>query len=190
MSDYVREELALSLEEKALVKHLRHQPQQTSFSLKIRMVVFAPASIISFINNVFRDMLNKYLIVYIDDTLIYSETLEDHIQQGAKTPSDARGLREVPIVSTCHSQLKRLSRSLNNALLLLPSCTILIPIYLSLLRLMLPTSQRQGSPAKMFPCAFYSRKLNSAERNDVVRNRELLAMKAAFEEWASLAGGG
>ena len=44
-------------------------------------------------------------------------------------------------------------------------------------------SQRHGSPAKMFPCAFHSRKLNSAERNYDVGDRELLAMKAAFEEW-------
>lgn len=40
-----------------------------------------------------------------------------------------------------------------------------------------------GSPAKMFPCVFPSRKLNSAERNYDVGDRELLAMKAAFEEW-------
>ncbi len=44
-------------------------------------------------------------------------------------------------------------------------------------------SQRQGNPLKLYPCAFYSRKLNSAEQNYDVGNRGLLAMKAAFEEW-------
>ncbi|KAL0148450.1 hypothetical protein M9458_056260 [Cirrhinus mrigala] len=44
-------------------------------------------------------------------------------------------------------------------------------------------SQRNGSPARMFPCAYYSRKLSSAERNYDVGNRELLAMKSAVEEW-------
>lgn len=44
-------------------------------------------------------------------------------------------------------------------------------------------SQRDGNPAKMFLCAFYSRKLNSAERNYDVGDRKLLAMKTAFEEW-------
>ncbi len=44
-------------------------------------------------------------------------------------------------------------------------------------------SQRHSSPAKMFPCAFFSRKLSSSERNYDVGNRELLAMKAAMEEW-------
>lgn len=44
-------------------------------------------------------------------------------------------------------------------------------------------SQRHGNPVKMFPCAFHSRKLNSAECNYDVGDRELLAMKAASEEW-------
>lgn len=43
-------------------------------------------------------------------------------------------------------------------------------------------SQRHGSPARMFPCAFFSRKLSSAERNYDVGNHKLLAMKAALEE--------
>lgn len=44
-------------------------------------------------------------------------------------------------------------------------------------------SQRQGDPPKLYPCAYYSRKLNAAERNYDVGDCELLAMKAAFEEW-------
>ncbi|KAK3573608.1 hypothetical protein QTP86_030009 [Hemibagrus guttatus] len=44
-------------------------------------------------------------------------------------------------------------------------------------------SQRHGKPGKLHPCAFYSRKLTSAEVNYDVGNRELLAIKAALEEW-------
>ncbi len=44
-------------------------------------------------------------------------------------------------------------------------------------------SQRQGDLPKLYPCAFFSRKLNRTEQNYDVGNRELLAMKAAFEEW-------
>ncbi|KAL0188064.1 hypothetical protein M9458_015163, partial [Cirrhinus mrigala] len=44
-------------------------------------------------------------------------------------------------------------------------------------------SQRHGNPPKLYPCAFYSQKLTSAEQNYDVANRELLAMKVAFEEW-------
>ncbi|KAK3558162.1 hypothetical protein QTP86_011857, partial [Hemibagrus guttatus] len=44
-------------------------------------------------------------------------------------------------------------------------------------------SQRHGNPGKVHPCAFYSRKLATAEVNYNVANRELLAIKAALEEW-------
>ncbi len=43
-------------------------------------------------------------------------------------------------------------------------------------------SQRQGQPSKLYPCAFFSRKLTPAERNYDVGNKELLSMKAAVEE--------
>lgn len=44
-------------------------------------------------------------------------------------------------------------------------------------------SQCLGSPPKLFPCAYYSRKLNFAENNFDVGDRKLLAMRTAFEEW-------
>ncbi|KAK3549456.1 hypothetical protein QTP86_001449 [Hemibagrus guttatus] len=44
-------------------------------------------------------------------------------------------------------------------------------------------SQRHGDPEKVHPCAFYSRKPTTAEVNYDVGNRELLAIKAALEEW-------
>ncbi|CAJ0950513.1 unnamed protein product [Ranitomeya imitator] len=44
-------------------------------------------------------------------------------------------------------------------------------------------SQRSSDCSVMKPCAFFSRKFSPAERNYDVGNRELLAMKWAFEEW-------
>lgn len=44
-------------------------------------------------------------------------------------------------------------------------------------------SQRSPIDNKVHPCAFLSRKLSPAERNYDVGNRELLAVKAALEEW-------
>jgi len=44
-------------------------------------------------------------------------------------------------------------------------------------------SQHHDPSNKMFPCAYFSRKLSPAERNYNVGYRELLAMKAAMEEW-------
>ncbi|CAJ0960840.1 unnamed protein product [Ranitomeya imitator] len=44
-------------------------------------------------------------------------------------------------------------------------------------------SQRESDGSLMKPCAFFSRKFSPVERNYDVGNRELLAMKWAFEEW-------
>ncbi|KAJ8374999.1 hypothetical protein SKAU_G00055790 [Synaphobranchus kaupii] len=44
-------------------------------------------------------------------------------------------------------------------------------------------SQRSASDSKLHPCAFFSRRLSSAERNYDVGDRELLAIKLALEEW-------
>ncbi|XP_048059303.1 uncharacterized protein LOC125275953 [Megalobrama amblycephala] len=44
-------------------------------------------------------------------------------------------------------------------------------------------SQQQGTPSRLHPCAFFSRKLNPAEVNYDIGDRELLAVKVALEEW-------
>lgn len=44
-------------------------------------------------------------------------------------------------------------------------------------------SQRHGTPAKLYPCAFFLRKLTPAEVNYDIGNRELLTVKSALKEW-------
>ncbi|KAK3519806.1 hypothetical protein QTP70_006489 [Hemibagrus guttatus] len=44
-------------------------------------------------------------------------------------------------------------------------------------------SQQHGNPGRLHPCAFFSHKLNPADRNYDIGNRELLAIKLALEEW-------
>ncbi|KAL0204545.1 hypothetical protein M9458_002563 [Cirrhinus mrigala] len=41
----------------------------------------SPAVFQSFINEIFKDLLNKYMIAYIDDILVYSKSEEEHIDQ-------------------------------------------------------------------------------------------------------------
>lgn len=50
-------------------------------------------------------------------------------------------------------------------------------------------SQRQGPKTLLYPVAFFSRKLSSAERNYDVGDRELLAIKSTLEEWRYLLEG-
>ncbi|XP_029102302.1 uncharacterized protein LOC114909175 [Scleropages formosus] len=44
-------------------------------------------------------------------------------------------------------------------------------------------SQRQGDPPKLYPCAFFSRKMTPAECNYNIGNLELFAIKLTLEEW-------
>ncbi len=41
----------------------------------------SPSVFQAFMNDVFRDMLNQWVIVYIDDILIYSQTYKEHVRQ-------------------------------------------------------------------------------------------------------------
>lgn len=216
-----------------------------------------------FINNVFRD-----IIVYIDDILIYSDTLTDHVQQvravlqrliqhqlyaklekcefhqtsttflGYVISPDGVAMDEgkvkavlewprpitlkelqrflwfanfycrfirnfslvaSPLTSLVKKGTHRLpwNESATQAFNQLKQCFATAPILhhpdpelpfvvkvdTSNTGLGAVLSQRQGSSPKLHPCAFYSRKLNAAERNYDVGDRELLAMKAAFEDW-------
>jgi hypothetical protein len=40
----------------------------------------APATLQAYMNNVLREQLDKYVVVYMDDILIYSRTLEEHVE--------------------------------------------------------------------------------------------------------------
>ena len=44
-------------------------------------------------------------------------------------------------------------------------------------------SQRSGTPPKLRPCAFFSKKLSPVERNYDVGDRELLAVVKALKTW-------
>ncbi len=228
----------------------------------------SPSVFQSFINDVFRDMLDQWVIVYIDDILIYSNSLKEHLQhvrsvlkcliqyqlyakaekcefhqtstsflgyiisqEGvAMDENKVRAVLEWPqphtvkelqrflgfanfyrrfirnfsaVAAPLTAMTKRSTSRLSwnpEALLALqelktrftsapilhhpdPRTPFIVEVDASSTGIGAILSQRQGTPAKMFLCAFYSRKLSSAERNYDVGNRELLAMKAALEEW-------
>ncbi|CAJ0954538.1 unnamed protein product, partial [Ranitomeya imitator] len=94
---------------------------------------------LSFMHDIFREYLDKFLIVYLDDILIFSDDWESHVKQ---VEVDASEIGAGAVLS-----------------------------------------QRGSGCSVLKPCAFFSRKFSAAERNYDVGNRELLAMKWAFEEW-------
>ncbi|KAL0183816.1 hypothetical protein M9458_019512, partial [Cirrhinus mrigala] len=217
-------------------------------------LVNSPSVFQSFINDVFRDMLGRWVIIYMDDILVYSESLESHVSHVRKVlqclishhlfakaekcefhqtattflgyvvspegvaMDDSKELQRflgfanfyrrfirnfssvaAPLTSMVKKGGKQLSWSpaAIQAFELLkerfttapilhhpdPEREFVVEIDASNTGIGAVLSQRHGDPPKLFPCAFYSRKLTQAEQNYDVGNRELLAMKAALEEW-------
>ncbi|KAI2660547.1 Transposon Tf2-9 polyprotein [Labeo rohita] len=228
----------------------------------------SPAVFQSFINEIFKDILNNFVIAYIDDILIYSKTKEEHINhvrtvlsrllqhqlyvkaekcefhvhqtsflgyhishQGVKMddtkvlavtewpqPTTVKELQRflgfanfyrrfirnystvaAPLTSLLKGKLSKLAwtEGASQAFATLkerftsapilkhpdPSLPFIVEVDASDCGIGAVLSQRHGQPGKLFPCAFFSRKLTQAERNYDVGNKELLSMKAAMEEW-------
>ncbi|KAK3543201.1 hypothetical protein QTP70_012297 [Hemibagrus guttatus] len=228
----------------------------------------APAVFQALINEVFRDLLGRGVIDYIDNILVYSTFMEEHVlqvrevlarlqqhhlyvklekcefhrsmvtflgyvisHQGVEmdvvkvravtewpAPSTVRELQRFlgfanfyrwfirnyssvagPLTSLLRGKPKKLSWTdqARTAFLQLkerfttapilrhpdPELPFAVEVDASCSGLGVVLSQWHGDPGKLHPCAFYSRKLTVAEENYNVGNRELLAIKAALEEW-------
>ena len=225
----------------------------------------APSVFKAFVNEVLREFLNKFVIVYIDDILIYSPSLQEHVSQVLTVlsqllwhnlfvkaeksefhqtqiaflgyvinengiamdqtkvtavrdwspPDNVKALQRFlgfanfyrrfirnysSVAAPLTTLLKGAPRKLdwtadaNKAFHHLktfftsapvlslpdPSLPFLVEVDASESGVGAVLSQRHGVPAKMHPCAFFSRKLSPAERNYDVGNREILAVKLAF----------
>ena len=66
----------------------------------------APATFQAFINNVLREYLNQFVVIYLDDILIYSKTKEQHVQHVCKVLQALQntGLWVKPEKSLFHSK--------------------------------------------------------------------------------------
>ncbi|KAK3542189.1 hypothetical protein QTP86_016990, partial [Hemibagrus guttatus] len=228
----------------------------------------APAVFQALINGVFQDLLGKWVIAYIDDILVYSASLEEHVlhvrevlsrlqqhhlyvklekcefhrstvtflgyvvsRRGVEmdevkvravtdwsAPTTVRELQRFLGFANFYRRFIRNYSSVAGPLTLLlrgkpkrltwtdqaraafqqlkdcftsapilrhpdPDLPFVVEVDASSSGLGAVLSQRHGEPGKLYPCAFYSRKLTTAEANYDVGNRELLAIKAALEEW-------
>ena len=228
----------------------------------------APSVFQSFVNEVLRDMLHRFVVVYIDDILIYSDNVQDHVKhvkavlnrllehdlfvkaekclfhqssisflgyvlnsQGVQMdeekvravlnwprPKTTKELQRflgfsnfyrrfirnfssvaAPLTSLlkgsprlfswspeAEEAFRTLKTRFTSSPLLKhpdPALPFVVEVDASEVGVGGVLSQRQGNPAKLFPCAYFSRKLSQAERNYDVGNRELLAIKLALEEW-------
>uniref|UniRef100_A0A3B3SBH5 Gypsy retrotransposon integrase-like protein 1 n=1 Tax=Paramormyrops kingsleyae TaxID=1676925 RepID=A0A3B3SBH5_9TELE len=228
----------------------------------------SPSIFQSFMNGVFHDMLDKFVIVYIDDILIYSPSKQAHVrhvkqvlqrlrehhlyakgekcefhqgkvkflgyviqpgevamdgqkitaimdwppprtlkelqrflgfanfyrrfirnfsQTAAPLTSLTRGKpTRLPWTSVEEQAFDRLKRAFCTAPILKqprPELPFEVEVDASESGVGAVLIQRDPETGRRHPCAYFSRKLSSAERNYDVGDRELLAMKLALEEW-------
>ena len=62
----------------------------------------APGSFMSVMNHIFRDLLDKFVIVYLDDILIYSKTIEEHSKHIEKVLMRLREQKFYGKLSKCY----------------------------------------------------------------------------------------
>ncbi|KAI2660072.1 Transposon Tf2-9 polyprotein [Labeo rohita] len=227
----------------------------------------SPAVFQALVNDVLRDMVDRFIYVYLDDILIFSSSLQEHVQhvrrvlqrllenglfvkaekcvfyaqsvsflgyivssEGIRmdpdkvkavvdwpTPDSRKALQRflgfanfyrrfirnfsqlaAPLTAltssrttfrwsdaanVAFSNLK--SRFVSAPILVAPDPTrqYVVEIDASEVGVGAVLSQRSPSDNKMHPCAFFSHRMLSSERNYDIGNRELLAVKLELEEW-------
>ncbi|CAM4578888.1 unnamed protein product [Leuciscus chuanchicus] len=146
----------------------------------------APAIFQGFMNEIFRDFLKWFVIVYIDDILIYSASLSEHHHHVKQVLQWLRGHQLFLKLEKSTYAFGKLKVSFSSAPTLVhpnPDLPFLVEVDASTTGVGAVLSQRQGKPPRLHPCAFFLKKLSPAEQNYDIGNRELLAIKLALEEW-------
>ncbi|KAK3524535.1 hypothetical protein QTP70_029848, partial [Hemibagrus guttatus] len=115
-----------------------------------------------------RDMLHRFVIVYIDDILIYSPNLSDHVDH-------VKQVLHRLAITTFTSSL----RNVSSTFLKLKKWTLSQEVDASALGVGAVLSQRRGETPVLHPCAYFSKKFSRT----MILGTELLAIKLALEEW-------
>ncbi|KAK3519255.1 hypothetical protein QTP70_023101 [Hemibagrus guttatus] len=150
----------------------------------------APSVFQDLIHEVLWEFLHRFVLVYIDDILIYSRNFYSQLlpSETGRHPlcllrNKPKSLAWSPAAEEAFNTLKM---AFTTAPLLIhpdPDKPFIVEVDASTTGVGAVLSQQQGNPSHLHPCAFFSRKLNPAERNYDIGNRELLAVKLALEEW-------
>ncbi|KAJ1583965.1 hypothetical protein NDA11_001192 [Ustilago hordei] len=165
----------------------------------------APAHFQSFINDIFRDIIGVYVVVYLDDFLIFSDTEEVHVKHVTEVLTCLRSNRLFAKLSKSHfariakpltALVKPIERfkkfelpeeaqqAFHKLIQAFTSAGVLQHFDYHLpTRLETDASDfaiagvlKQEHEGRWHPVAFYSRKMSSAEKNYEIHDKELLAV--------------
>ncbi|XP_061653427.1 uncharacterized protein LOC133488913 [Phyllopteryx taeniolatus] len=121
----------------------------------------APAVFQALVNDVLRDMIRKFVFMYLDEILVFSRYVADHKDMFDKYFRDS--LRT-------SSLLKQNNRQ------------FIVEVDASEAGVVAVLSQQSQTDGKVHPCAYFSPKLSQAEKNYGIGDRKLLALKMPLEE--------
>ncbi|KAG1637678.1 hypothetical protein G6F44_009223 [Rhizopus delemar] len=142
----------------------------------------APASFQGLINDTLREFLDLFVVVYLDDILIYSENLTDHYNHVSLVLENFGMLDFTFVWST---EADQSFQQLKTALILHhfdPSSNIIIETDGSDFAIAGVLSQYSFDDL-LHPVAFYSRKLKTTEANYDIYDKELLTAIEYFKTW-------
>ncbi|KAJ1602958.1 hypothetical protein NDA14_002296 [Ustilago hordei] len=178
----------------------------------------APAHFQSFINDIFRDIIGIYVVVYLDDFLIFSDTEEACVKHVTKVLTRLRSNRLFAKLSKSHfariakpltALVKPIERfkkfelpeeaqqAFHKLIQAFTSAGVLQHFNYHLpTRLETDASDfaiagvlKQEHEGQWHPVAFYSRKMSSAEKNYEIHDKELLAVVACLTQWRHMLAG-
>ncbi|KAK1785170.1 hypothetical protein P4O66_018584, partial [Electrophorus voltai] len=166
----------------------------------------------AYINEVLREVLGRSVVAYIDNILIYSSSLDQHVHDIWAVRCTL--LQEVQTREVFIKSFSTLARPLTDLLCgmskrirwnsgaeksftelkvtfstapvlqqLDPEKPFVVEVDASDVGIGAVLSEHKGEAGQLKPIAYFSKKLSPAERNCHVGDYKLLAMKLAFEEW-------
>ncbi|KAH6589502.1 hypothetical protein BASA50_009995 [Batrachochytrium salamandrivorans] len=182
--------------------------QKTSFITKYGQFEFlvmpfglanAPAQFQRMMNSLFQDMISKFVLVYLDDIVIYSDNLKDHkthVRSVLRILSDNRLFCKPEKCHFYQTEIRKAILDLKNAFsvgdfLAHPddSRPFILETDASDFAISGILSQYDDQDS-LRPVAFYSRQMNDAERNYEIYDKELLAVVDSFKHWRHFLQGG
>ncbi|KAK3540332.1 hypothetical protein QTP70_029574, partial [Hemibagrus guttatus] len=148
----------------------------------------APAVFQVFINEIFKDLLSRYIIACFD--VIPGVRKFRFICNYSSIANPLTSLLQgkpsrLQWTDQAHAAFVQLKKCFTTAPILRhpdPSRPFIVEVDASSCRIG-RCFPNDGNPGKMYPCAYFSQKLTPAEVNYDVGIRELLSIKVALEEW-------
>ncbi|KAK6148142.1 hypothetical protein DH2020_019054 [Rehmannia glutinosa] len=138
----------------------------------------APSTFMRLMNHILRNFIGKFVVVYFDDILIYSKSLEEHLDHVREVLNTRKFVKNFSTIAAPLNEIIKKEVGFHwgekqqHAFELLKEKLTTAPI------LALPNFDKEGRPI-----AYFSEKLKGAQLNYPTYDKELYALVRALETW-------